>query len=370
MEPAPMIASANLIGFLKLSEGFRPDAGFCVSGKLHPDGTPMCDVGHGNQFWEDGAPVVIGDSISHAKAESLMRHWVASEFEPAIKAYMGDISFGMNMWDAVVSMWYNLRDPERQPIMMAIRDGKYGDHVEMTPELAERWMKYHDPKDPNIRHGLWRRRGGEVLLALGLPKPYEHGHSLDFKEPIWPLVEKLRAEQGWVVEDEPVTALDPDEMPETDTIEPGEDLPSYWSKLDEAEQTEWQNRQQRATITGEVQPPVRKAGKVRPVVRAVEIEDVPYLEDEKPKVKPIEASQRGRGYAKTQTGKELGVVAVGGTAATAVGAMEPVVKFVDKYPQNTIAFVCVGLLIFSVIYYYYGLWQRQKGEDEATDLLS
>ena len=86
-------------------------------------------------------------------------------------------------------------------------------------------------------------------------------------------------------------------------------------------------------------------------------------------MKPIEDSQRGKGYAKTQTGKEPGAAGVIGTGAVAVGAVEPVVAFVDKYPKDTILWVFVVLSILGFGYYMYGRWQRTKGEDEAKDLL-
>ena len=61
--------------------------------------------------------------------------------------------------------------------------------------------------------------------------------------------------------------------------------------------------------------------------------------------------------------------ALPGTAAVAVGAVEPVVSFVDRYPKETILWVFVTLTVLGLIYYMFGKWQRERGEDEATDLL-
>ena len=105
------------------------------------------------------------------------------------------------------------------------------------------------------------------------------------------------------------------------------------------------------------------------MTKRVPIAAVEYLDNPEPEVKPIEDSQRGKGYAKTQTGKELGAAGVIGTGAVAVGAVEPVVAFMDKYPKDAILWVFVVLSILGFGYYMYGRWQRTKGEDEARDLL-
>jgi hypothetical protein len=110
------------------------------------------------------------------------------------------------------------------------------------------------------------------------------------------------------------------------------------------------------------------------LTKKVPVESVHYLKDEDKSagsitVKPIEESRRGRGYAKSEMGKQGMIAGAGGSAAVAIGAAEPVVKFVDKYPSNTIAIVFLGLLIFGVGLHYYGRWERSKGEDGAEDLL-
>ena len=70
-----------------------------------------------------------------------------------------------------------------------------------------------------------------------------------------------------------------------------------------------------------------------------------------------------------EQGKQQIIAGAGGTAAVAIGAAEPVLKVVDRYSINTIAAVFLGLTVVGIITYYWGLWQRQRGEDNATDLL-
>lgn len=110
------------------------------------------------------------------------------------------------------------------------------------------------------------------------------------------------------------------------------------------------------------------------LTKKVPVEAVEYLAeaDKVPgniTVKRIEDSQRGKGYAKQEQGKQQIIVGAGGTAAVAIGAAEPVLKVVDKYSVNTIALVFIGLMALGVVTYYWGEWQRNKGEDEAEDLL-
>ncbi|MEL7446075.1 MAG: hypothetical protein AAGK02_09705 [Pseudomonadota bacterium] len=200
-------ATPKLIDFVKCYEAFKPEASPCVSGKRFPDGSLMYDIGYGCQQWEDGTRVQFGDTINSFEAEQLMATRLEEEFEPDVAEFMGPITFSQPMWDALVSAWYNLEGPRSQQVMVAIRNGEYGGHVEMTDALAERWVLYCNPNNPNVRKGLYRRRVGEVLIGLGLPDPYENSQTLEYKEPFWPLVDRLKAEIG--VQD-PVPAPEPE----------------------------------------------------------------------------------------------------------------------------------------------------------------
>ena len=106
-----------------------------------------------------------------------------------------------------------------------------------------------------------------------------------------------------------------------------------------------------------------------PASKRVPIEAVDYIENPEPQVKRIEDSQRGKGYAKTTTGQVVGVAAAGGVVAEQIGVIEPVINFAEKYNMATAATVFILLGFVAVAWYYFGKWQRQKGEDEATDLL-
>ena len=108
--------------------------------------------------------------------------------------------------------------------------------------------------------------------------------------------------------------------------------------------------------------------------KSIPVENVDYLapEDKQPgniTVKDISKSQRGKGFALQEIAKTGGVIGVGGIVSEQAGALEPTINFFEKYSWNVIAFTFIGLMALSVVLYYLGTWLRQKGEDEATDLL-
>lgn len=175
----------------------------------------------------------------------------------------------------------------------------------------------------------------------------------------------------------------------TRTIE----IPADWDQMSEKEQTEFLNkdslRQARAgtmRLPGPVLeavvkpdvPPVAVREEVKIVKaappRAIPVEQVRYL-DSKDKtpgnitVKPIQDSQRGKGFAKAETAKTVGTVAVAGMVAEQLGAMRPIIEFAEKYSWNVIAIVFVLMIVIAFVLYQYGKWQREKGEKEAEDLL-
>jgi len=196
--------------------------------------------------------------------------------------------------------------------------------------------------------GLYKRRLMEVLWFFGLD--WRMGAATSFGTSVMSLL----ARAGW----------------DGSTPKPG---PVHTPSEDEPTAMEIAQHEsaKAAGYEGDIEDFIQHRKKVPlgSMVKKVPIESVEYLDNPEPKVKRIEDSDRGKGYAKTQAGKELGAAGVIGTGAVAVGAVEPVVAFVDKYPKDTILWVFVILSILGLIYYMYGKWQRDKGEDNAVDLL-
>ena len=120
-------------------------------------------------------------------------------------------------------------------------------------------------------------------------------------------------------------------------------MPANWDDLTPNQKTRHLNlgeAEKAKTGKNRIKIPSASSLKVERPIHKVDIDQVPYIDNPAPKVKKIDDSQRGKGYAKTQAGKELGTAAVIGTAATATGAIEPVVSFVDKYPKDTSLCLC------------------------------
>ena len=338
------------ISLIKQYEGFRPDA------YIDPLGHPT--IGFGNTTWEDGEPVQLGDEISRDDAERLLFDYVRKEVEPTLSSIFGDLALQPNQRDALASFVYNL-GPDHE--------GKYPTLVELVKagasdeDIALQLVKYRNAGS-SAELGLYRRRVAEALMWAGLE--WECACEIKLTDHVLDVMTHARNSHSEVVEQEVYE-------PPARNLK----LPENWVNMTPNQQTQWLNLgEAKRAATGEnrIGVPV-PAGpvKVEKRVDKVDVSAVPYLNNNAaPSVKRIDDSQRGKGYAKTQTGKELGTAAVIGTAATATGAIEPVVQFVDKYPKDTIAYVFFALLIFAVVYYYYGQWQRQKGEDEAEDLLA
>lgn len=119
---------------------------------------------------------------------------------------------------------------------------------------------------------------------------------------------------------------------------------------------------------------IRNPAVADPQAKVIPVEAVDYLAevDRKPgniTTKRIEKSRRGKGFAKQSGGKELALIGSAGVVAEYVGVTEPVLRVVEKYPRQTVAWVIGGLLIFGLLWYAIGAWQRDRGEDGAEDLM-
>ena len=131
----------------------------------------------------------------------------------------------------------------------------------------------------------------------------------------------------------------------------------------------------RQSITRKTQvPPPAAAPMEDPTAKVVPVESVGYLAgaDKVPgniTAKRVDKAQRGKGFAKQAGGKELIGIGAAGMAAEYVGATEPILKVVDKYPRETLAWVIGGILVFGFFWYAIGSWQRERGEDKAEDLM-
>lgn len=170
------------------------------------------------------------------------------------------------------------------------------------------------------------------------------------------------------------------------------ELPDEWSLWTANAQTEWMNREMNQHLKEEAPvnttvsstseaaekrdtapaapsaKPKTKTTKATPVP----VDSVPYLDETAkaaPKVKPIEESQRGTGYARQKQAEAIGTVAVGGWMADQMGLVKPILDFTSKYTPSQIAVGAALIGVPTVGLWYYGKWRRRKGEADADSLL-
>ena len=319
-------------------EGFRTESYDDATGKTLGDDDEalgVVTIGAGTTRWEDGTLIAPGSSITYQEGQDLLLGYLRTELAPAF-ARLIKVKLNETQAAAFGSFLYNFGETKAKGYTLTkLINKRSEDEV-----IARQWMKYVYSGGKKVL-GLYRRRMAEVLLWLGLD--WRAALNVDWDDDVMDVAMRLGYEPESSVEDD---LFDDDYDPTPDTALTTADL----------------NHRSLERISGKKIPLTRAS-------KRVPIEAVDYIENPEPQVKRIEDSKRGKGYAKTQTGTEIGVAGVAGTAAVAVGAVEPVVSFVDRYPKETILWVFVTLTVLGLIYYMYGKWQRERGEDEATDLL-
>lgn len=131
--------SNETMELIKKFEGYSETA--------YPDGVGVWTIGYGNTFYEDGTPVKQGDTITRAKAETLLKVVVEQFAEKVyyeLKTDVSDCQFG-----ALVSLTYNIG-------IAAFRKSTLLRKVNVDPS---------DPTIPN-EFARWVKAGGKTLNGL------------------------------------------------------------------------------------------------------------------------------------------------------------------------------------------------------------
>lgn len=305
---------------------------------------------------EDGVtPLQIGDTITEQEAFDRLSKYIDEEIEPVLENLI-HVPIAPSMANALASLVFNFGASE-------VLDWRLWGRINAGEEpgaVIREWVNgtFFSKGEPML--GLWRRRTMELLLGFGLD--WRAGSNVSWEDD----PEDVMFTLGW---DGTMPAAGPIHDPtHNDLFENVVTDPTPETPITTADANEMQLESLR---TGK---PIDYGVPMTKLTKKVPVESVHYLanEDKTPgniTVKPIEDSQRGKGYAKQEQGKQQIIAGAGGTAAVAIGAAEPVLKVVDRYSINTIAAVFLGLTVVGIITYYWGLWQRQRGEDNAEDLL-
>jgi GH24 family phage-related lysozyme (muramidase) len=358
----PLLAQALLP-----SEGYRE---FAYDDKqpwleLHPGDEDKVigtlTYGHGLTKREDGSPVQIGDRISESESFDRVNRHIRTEVEPGLENLI-HVPLTDFQYNALGHIMYQYGAGEMSDWRLIKRINAGEDWEKIVLEWINGTVMFMGEPD------FWERRVKEILMFLGMDHrmapniPFgtdiigaviELGFDGNLPKP-GPKHTPTRTEYSYDEE-----LFSEPEAPKQAISDPTPETPLTTADL---------NAMQLESLkTG-------RAISITKLTPKVPLEAVAYLPEDKKQpekvtVKRIENSRRGKGYAKQQTGKELGAIGGIGAAAGIVGAAEPVVKVVDKYPAQTLGYVFAGLMVFGIIYYAYGEWQRQRGEDEAEDLL-
>lgn len=345
-----MKTTPALISFLQSIEGFRelayddrhPDRdlqpGDTVEGRL--------TYGTGLTTRADGTPLKIGDTITKQENFDRLHRYVRDEVEPVIENLI-HVPLWPEAYDAIGSVIFNFGAGE----VSGWRLWRRINAGEPWSSVALEWVTgtFYDDGIPLL--GLWRRRIMEVLMFFKLE--WRVGANVGWESDVIKVLDQM----GWEG-DQP--------KPEPTTA----DL-----NMAQLEDLEDEAREIGAVVVREAAPEVAaKATKVqvKGAKSPIPVEHIEYLDDEakaEVKVKKIEDSQRGKGFAKKKVAEAAATISVGGLIAEQVGVIEPAVKFASNYSMNTIGIVLGITTLGSVGYYFYGKWQEQKGRDDADTLL-
>ncbi|MEH6743917.1 lysozyme [Hyphomonas sp.] len=340
-----MKTTPGLISFLQLVETggkFRPVA----YDDRHPDrvlqpGDPVegrLTYGTGHTTRPDGSALQIGDEITPQEDLDRLHRYVREEVEPVIENLV-HVPLWPEAYDAIGSIIFNFGAGE----VSGWRLWRRINAGEPWSNIAIEWVTgtFYDDDIPLL--GLWRRRIMEVLMFFKLE--WRVGANVGWNSDVI----KVMNTMGWEGDQpKPVTT---------------EDLNTA-----QLEDLEDKARETGAVVVREAKAKVA----VKTAKSPIPVDHIEYLDDEakaEVKVKKVKDSQRGKGFAKQEVAKTVSTVAVSGMIAEQVGAVEPVMKFVNAYSYSTIGIVFGGLTVFAVIYYFYGKWQEQKGRDDADTLL-
>ena len=366
------LTDESLVTFLHQSEGYR----YTTYDDKQPwkvlvpgdDVIGTLTYGSGFTTRPDGSALQIGDTITEQENFDRLRSYIAEEIEPVLVDLI-HVPIAPSMANALGSLVFNFGASEvyQWRLWRRINAG------EPPINIIREWVNgtFSSKGEPML--GLWRRRTKELLLAFQLD--WRAGENVDWEDQPEDVMKTL----GWGGE-MPSPGIEP-VLFDDDTLKIPTRGAQTVSTRDlntaQLESREDHGRELGAEIVRETGAGVgaeRKTVAITPITPKVPIEPVEYLDDKDKApgnvtVKRVRDAQRGKGAIKQATGEKTALLGAAGSATVAIGAAEPVVKFVDKYPADTIAYVFAGLIIIGGLTIAYGKWQEQKGRDEAEDLM-
>jgi lysozyme len=136
---------------IKASEGLR------LSAYLDDAGVPT--IGYGSTKYENGQPVQMGDTITHARAEELLRFHIKHRIELPLLPLL-KVPVDANQYDSLVSLIYNIGIGAFTTSTL-LRKLNAGDII----GAADEFVKWRNAGGKANR-GLLRRRAREMEAFL------------------------------------------------------------------------------------------------------------------------------------------------------------------------------------------------------------
>jgi|GEM_PF-417680 len=358
-----MKTTPALISFLQLREGFRKHA----YDDKHPNRELTADtpiegtltIGYGTTEYPDGTKVKWNDTVSKQEALDYLNAYIRKEIEPTLENLFHYPLKGCQ-YDAIASCIYQFGAPEVSGwrLIKRINDGE--DWEKIALEWVDGTVMW------NGEPAFWGRRIMELLMFFDLD--WKAGGNVPAGASVINTLETMGIAKTQLPapappQPKPVTG----DKPMGKTIE----VPEGYDGWTDSEKVAWLNDNSLIGLggtPGQTKPKVA----VKTAKSPIPVEHIEYLDDEakaEVKVKKIEDSQRGKGFAKKKVAEAAATISVGGLIAEQVGVIEPAVKFASNYSMNTIGIVLGITTLGSVGYYFYGKWQEQKGRDDADTLL-
>lgn len=327
--------------------GDRLDEGEVAEGKA--------SIAVGLIKYSDGTPVEPGDELTLQEAWDETYHYLNRVLVPSLERILM-VSLPDHKLMAFASWLYNFGETKARRYTLPKLINQEADDF----TIIEKWLEYINAGGkPQL--GLYRRRLAECLMWMD--HDWRPALNADWDTSIFELIEAAGGEVPQPVADPELFEDGADMKPITD---PTPETPLTTDDLNTMQLEQRKNPERPISL----EKPKQIA--ITPVTPKVPLENYEYLSDEQkkdPKVKDVRDSQRGRAVGKKAVSKGTGAAGVGGAVALATGTAEPVLKVVDKYPKETLAWVAAALIITAVVYHFWYEWQLQKGRDEADSFL-
>ncbi len=145
------------VNLVKSFEGYRATA--------YDDGTGVWTIGWGTTVYPGGQHVKPGDTITEAQGITYLRNDLKGTVDTLATAIPHWSEMNDNQRSALISFGYNLGagfygSSGFNTISACLKERRWQD-------LPNALVLYSDPEDPNVHHGLLRRRLAEGKLWLG-----------------------------------------------------------------------------------------------------------------------------------------------------------------------------------------------------------